>query len=755
MSFYPNFVESTVPIQTVLDTVKYVHTHENKTLLDSLLSNGSSTRYLGEDGKYHEFPPMFFVDAFLSKYNNSKDNVTAYTDDNQNLYFHATNVFAGRLDDKVVGRVDLSQTIAKKQVGVDISYVDVNKGTLSSGEFKNLGVDTGLNIQYADGVLTLKLATDEAPFINLMKKVSGVVDGEIGVFGSDGQIKGGITKLSELATKEELQTHEERTDIHVTEALQQEWSAKQTALDLGQLDAVNSGINASKVEKYENYDKQKLNIKGHPSGKNVVTDASGNITTEDKFDHSTKIDRVDNATQNAVAVFDDKGYVKDSQLLLGNFPQNQTVKTYMDNLIYESISGSSYQGLFTYFGSMEQVEAETDVEEGSTAIVYVGELDNLGGLLKGNYTNGEWTFENVDPAPKGGAWFESDHLLTTTPHAAGRIVVRMDGVNPPSLDVRLETYVQLDQITVQYDDTGSVSFKTRTLTSGKQVLNATTADQIAFEFTVDSTGVDNSVTVKQAINQVRADSEPKFDKNTAFNKNFDTSHQTENSTMVIGDKDTRLSDARVAADVYAWAKEPVKPSYTPQEVGALPVRPVTDQATQGSTDLFTSGGAFNLGALKQNNIAVQTQAPVDPKVGDIWFEIYSGNSPARAGTLTLKRWNGSAWDSYELDKPQIPYVCTICDEDNASEGNIKWASYDQSEYLSSATIPFALHGKGEIQTTDGTIYVPRVRVFEILSDTSLRELVESPVIDMKTGAVTVTTSSTSLEDTPFIMVLIS
>ena len=39
----------------------------------------------------------------------------------------------------------------------------------------------------------------------------------------------------------------------------------------------------------------------------------------------------------------------------------------------------------------------------------------------------------------------------------------------------------------------------------------------------------------------------------------------------VNTTDPRLSDERNAKDVYPWAKQPTKPTYTPQEVHALPL----------------------------------------------------------------------------------------------------------------------------------------------------------------------------------------
>lgn len=64
--------------------------------------------------------------------------------------------------------------------------------------------------------------------------------------------------------------------------------------------------------------------------------------------------------------------------------------------------------------------------------------------------------------------------------------------------------------------------------------------------------VDDSISAK----------EDAFTKNTAFNKNFGTTAGT-----VTEGNDSRLSDARPASDVSAWAKASTKPTYTKAEVG--------------------------------------------------------------------------------------------------------------------------------------------------------------------------------------------
>lgn len=58
--------------------------------------------------------------------------------------------------------------------------------------------------------------------------------------------------------------------------------------------------------------------------------------------------------------------------------------------------------------------------------------------------------------------------------------------------------------------------------------------------------------------------EPAFSKNTAFNKNFGSSAGT-----VCQGNDSRLSNSRPASDVYPWAKQASKPSYSASEISGL------------------------------------------------------------------------------------------------------------------------------------------------------------------------------------------
>ena len=76
------------------------------------------------------------------------------------------------------------------------------------------------------------------------------------------------------------------------------------------------------------------------------------------------------------------------------------------------------------------------------------------------------------------------------------------------------------------------------------------------------------------------------------------------ATQVVMGNDTRLTDARNAADVFAWAKAATKPTYTASEVGLGNVVNTGDSATPvaNGTTKFTTGGAYTELAKKVDKV---------------------------------------------------------------------------------------------------------------------------------------------------------
>ena len=102
-----------------------------------------------------------------------------------------------------------------------------------------------------------------------------------------------------------------------------------------------------------------------------------------------------------------------------------------------------------------------------------------------------------------------------------------------------------------------------------------------------TSAVDRTVTMPAKPTAADIGAEPAFTKNTAFNKNFGTA----SGTVCEGD-DERLSNARPASDVSAWAKKPNKPTYTPTEVGVIGTVPKSGQVAvfDGTTGKIKSTG---------------------------------------------------------------------------------------------------------------------------------------------------------------------
>lgn len=94
-------------------------------------------------------------------------------------------------------------------------------------------------------------------------------------------------------------------------------------------------------------------------------------------------------------------------------------------------------------------------------------------------------------------------------------------------------------------------------------------------------------------------SEPDYIKNkpslgSAASKNVPSTGDAGSGEVVMGN-DSRLSDSRPASDVSSWAKQATKPSYTANEVGAIP-----------STDKGANGGVATLG---NDGIVPSSQLP--------------------------------------------------------------------------------------------------------------------------------------------------
>lgn len=66
-----------------------------------------------------------------------------------------------------------------------------------------------------------------------------------------------------------------------------------------------------------------------------------------------------------------------------------------------------------------------------------------------------------------------------------------------------------------------------------------------------------------------------------------TGNKTAANLGLVADNDSRLTDSRPASDVYAWAKESAKPTYTANEVGAI--ASTAKGASNGVAELDSNG----------------------------------------------------------------------------------------------------------------------------------------------------------------------
>jgi hypothetical protein len=154
--------------------------------------------------------------------------------------------------------------------------------------------------------------------------------------------------------------------------------------------------------------------------------------------------------------------------------------------------------------------------------------------------------------------------------------------------------------------------------------------------------------------------EPAFLKNTAFNKNFGTI-----ADSVCQGNDSRLSDARPASDVYAWAKTATKPSYTKAEVGLGNVDNTADQdkfvyyATSADSAGYANnaGYATTAGSASANDVYTWAKAATKPsysytEVGAAAASHSHNYEPTIAAGNTSQYWRGDKqWVTFPTSLP--------------------------------------------------------------------------------------------------------
>lgn len=130
-----------------------------------------------------------------------------------------------------------------------------------------------------------------------------------------------------------------------------------------------------------------------------------------------------------------------------------------------------------------------------------------------------------------------------------------------------------------------------------------------------------SITLPSEPTPTSIGAEPAFAKNTAFNKNFGSAAGT-----VCQGNDSRLSNARPASDVSAWAKAATKPTYTPTEVGVIGTAP-----TSGQVAVFDG----TTGKIKSTGFTIATSVPADAKFTDTTYSVFDAATTSSAGGCGL------------------------------------------------------------------------------------------------------------------------
>lgn len=162
------------------------------------------------------------------------------------------------------------------------------------------------------------------------------------------------------------------------------------------------------------------------------------------------------------------------------------------------------------------------------------------------------------------------------------------------------------------------------------------------------------------------------DLGTAAFKNVPASGDASTTDVVLGN-DTRLTNARNAADVYSWAKASTKPSYTASEVGALPANGKAN--TAGTADKVAHH--LTIGSINSIYFDGSHTAEVE-----IWNKIFCVEATGWSATVDsdgfytqdIYPMMGSYIMYYDTDKPIIITIAGATE--NARPTSAEAAAYN-------------------------------------------------------------------------------
>ncbi len=228
----------------------------------------------------------------------------------------------------------------------------------------------------------------------------------------------------------------------------------------------------------------------HANLKGLEYADSGHIGFASSDDLETKSDKAVVTSVGDIATISTGGNFADSgKTFGGTISQESTTNDISNNYnVYEYIMqqklvNTEYQGLFDYFGTQTQIEAQT-AEIYQTAIAYVGVLrDGVTDVLRGNYDGSQWNFAPAVPTPENGMWMFAKKLLNETGTPFGMAMYKSDGVNPITFDTAPFPMFNPDEVDITFDNSGNLTFMDKSIVTSDgvvNVLNSVTGQNIIY-----------------------------------------------------------------------------------------------------------------------------------------------------------------------------------------------------------------------------------------------------------------------------------
>jgi len=212
------------------------------------------------------------------------------------------------------------------------------------------------------------------------------------------------------------------------------------------------------------------------------------------------------------------------------------------------------------------------------------------------------------------------------------------------LDVVIEPNFQKESEALTLGETAGTAYEgskgkanadSITAINGKIPSGASSSNQLVTENDLD-TKVDKVSGKGLSTNDYDASAKAAVDAlGTASALNVPASGNASSSEVVKGD-DTRLTDSRNAADVYSWAKQATKPSYSASEVGAIAS---TDKGANGGVAELDSSGKVPSSQLPSyvDDVLEYNSLSDFPATGE------TGKIYIAKDTNKTYRWSGTAY----------------------------------------------------------------------------------------------------------------